>query len=160
MPTFFESFYWKCRNDGKLPLKHDELLLKNGDFAIRRCQTRRWQRPCWHSTPWVIVMICIYMPAIDRPLSDCRWTPSSVFNGGILIFYWGILIFYSEILISYWKILNWSYAHRLTSLPPSSLTRFSLVNTQCDTRAIHITAWRKVGSRETADRLLVCATWL
>ena len=30
MPTLFNLFDWKCRDDGELPLKHDDFRLKNG----------------------------------------------------------------------------------------------------------------------------------
>ena len=65
-------------------------------------------------------LLCIYMPAIDRSLSDCRYnwqafgggdgagpgiSKGSVFNGRTLISYSRIPISYWGILISYWKML-------------------------------------------------------
>ena len=44
MPSFFELFYWKCRDNWEFPLRNADFLFKNGRlFCNSRCyQSRRW----------------------------------------------------------------------------------------------------------------------
>ena len=44
MPIFFGIFHCKCRDDGELPLKRDDFLLKSGRLLL---QSESRPGACW-----------------------------------------------------------------------------------------------------------------